>query len=137
MGSVLHVRLLTPDRLLLETEVAEVVAPGSLGELGILPNHMNLASSLRPGRLALRDASGGAKVVAVFGGYLEVAEDTVTILADGAEMAERIDAPRAEQDLKAAEGELTQLEPGSSSYNKASARAARARARLAAASAGR
>ena len=82
-------------RLLRQEEVDEVVAPGALGELGILPHHAPLITSLVPGELRVK-IGNEAEEYYVGGGFLEVHLDEVTVLADAAEHGSEIDAERAE-----------------------------------------
>jgi F-type H+-transporting ATPase subunit epsilon len=99
-----RLRIVTPERLLLDEEVEEVVAPGVSGEFGILPDHITFLTTLAPGRLNYR--SGGRRhVIAIFGGYAEVVDNVMTVLADGAEPAQQIDleaAKRAHQEAEVA-----------------------------------
>jgi F-type H+-transporting ATPase subunit epsilon len=76
--------LLTPQQLLLDTDVEEVYAPGVAGEFGVLPLHVNFLTSLGTGQLRYRE-NGRDHYVAVSGGIAEVLNDTVTVLADSAE----------------------------------------------------
>lgn len=89
-------RLVTPQRLVLETPIVALQAPGSEGYLGVLAHHAPLITTLRPGRLEIRDAEGKTSLFAVSGGFLEVSGNRATVLADTAELAEEIDAPRAQ-----------------------------------------
>lgn len=89
-------RLVTPQRLVLEAPVVSLQAPGSEGYLGVLAHHAALITTLRPGRLEVRDAAGKTSMYAVSGGFLEVSGNRATVLADTAELAEEIDAPRAQ-----------------------------------------
>ncbi|MEW6269059.1 MAG: F0F1 ATP synthase subunit epsilon [Thermodesulfobacteriota bacterium] len=93
--------LVTTERLLLDTEVEEVYAPGVLGEFGVLPQHVNFLTALGTGELRFRK-NGVDRYVALSGGILEVLDDVVTVLADTAEFADEIDVARA----KAAEERL-------------------------------
>ena len=99
-------RLVTPQRLLLESPVVSLQAPGSEGYLGVLAHHAPLITPLRAGRLDVRDASGQASSYAVSGGFLEVSANRATVLADTAERADEIDRARAEASLKRAEERL-------------------------------
>jgi F-type H+-transporting ATPase subunit epsilon len=101
-----HFRLVTPQRLVREAPVVSVQAPGSEGYLGILAHHAALITSLRPGRLEVRDGEGRRALYAVGGGFLEVSENRATVLADSAEPAGEIDVPRAKSALQRAEGRL-------------------------------
>jgi F-type H+-transporting ATPase subunit epsilon len=90
----MHLRLVTPERLLIDTDVEEVYAPGILGEFGVLPLHITFLTALTVGAVRYR-ASGREHHVAISGGFAEVVDDTVTILADTAELADEIDVERA------------------------------------------
>ncbi len=102
----LNLILVTHAEKLLEIECSDVGLPGRKGDMGILPGHAALISTLRPGELSYQPAEGGARrLVAVAPGFCEVADDTVTVLAETAEPAEDIDAAAAttERDELAAE----------------------------------
>jgi len=88
--------IVTQDRLLYEGEVDIVVAPGTEGELGILPNHAPLLTTLGYGVLRIRRGES-EQVFTIAGGFMEVRPDSVTILADVGERIEEIDEARAEQ----------------------------------------
>ncbi len=105
MGGLLKVKIVTPYRALAEVEADEVVIPGEAGEMGILPGHAALVSTLGMGEL--RCVSGGeVKRLAVFGGFVEVDRDVVTVMAETGELAEEIDRSRAEAARDRAEREL-------------------------------
>jgi F-type H+-transporting ATPase subunit epsilon len=91
----LSVHVVTAEReVFAEEGVEEVIAPGSEGELTVLPQHAPLLTMIKPG--ILRIVKGGQEVdMAITGGFLEVRDDRVTILADAAERAEEIDEARA------------------------------------------
>jgi F-type H+-transporting ATPase subunit epsilon len=84
------------ERLVYEDDVDMVVAPGTEGELGILPHHTSLMTALVPGEIVIHKAGQEDVLLAVGGGFMEVRPDRVTILADSAEKAEEIDIARAE-----------------------------------------
>lgn len=110
MASSFRLRIVTPERLLIDEDVEEVTAPGAAGEFGVLPDHITFLTVLAPGRLVYK--SGGRRhVLAIFGGYAEVADNVMTVLADGAELIAEIDASRAEQALRDAEAKLAGLDP--------------------------
>ena len=91
----LSVEIVTGERVVYERDnVSMVVAPGAEGSLGILPSHAPLVSLLKEGEL--RVTSGGdEESIAVHGGFLEVVNNKVVILADTAERASEIDVERA------------------------------------------
>ena len=99
----LTLEIITGERRLLRQEdVAEVVAPGALGELGILPNHASLITSLSPGELRVK-SDGGEEEYFVAGGFMEVHDNEVIVLADAAERGSDIDQERAEEARRRAE----------------------------------
>ncbi|HEU4726107.1 MAG TPA: ATP synthase F1 subunit epsilon [Candidatus Eisenbacteria bacterium] len=99
-------RLVTPQRLVLETPIVALQAPGSEGYLGVLAHHAPLITTLRPGRLEVRDEAGKRSIYVVGGGFLEVSGNRATVLADSAELASEIDAARAKASLSRAESRL-------------------------------
>lgn len=104
----LTLEIITGERLLMRREdVDEVIAPGSLGELGILPHHAPLITALQPGELRVK-ADGGEDDFFVSGGFLEVHSDQVTVLADTAERDSEIDLERAEAARQRARERLDQ-----------------------------
>jgi F-type H+-transporting ATPase subunit epsilon len=104
----LHVEVVTAERLVYSQEgVDEVVAPGSAGEFAILPQHAAFISTLVPGELRIIK-SGDEEVMAITGGFCEVRNDRVVILADAAERVEEIDIERAEAARRRAEEALLQ-----------------------------
>lgn len=90
----LHLDIVTAERMVYSDDVDMVTAPGSLGELGILPHHAALVTTLQPGVLRARKDSEEADL-AISGGFLEVRDNRVLVLADTAERAEEIDVERA------------------------------------------
>ena len=98
--------ILTGERLLFrQEEVDEVVAPGSVGELGVLPNHAAMVTTLQAGELRVM-SDGGEEPFFLSGGFLEVKDNLVTILADTAERGDEIDLERAEEARRRAEERL-------------------------------
>lgn len=105
-----------------------MIAPGISGQLAILPHHAPLMTMLEPGELCLR-RGGEETFVAISGGFLEVLQDRVVILADTAERAEEIDATRAEAAKQRAQEQL-QLHPAGVDLVAAEAALRRSLARL-------
>ena len=92
----LHVEVVTGERVVFQMdEVDMAVVPGVDGMLGILPGHAQLISLLTNGELRVKKG-GAEESIVVFGGFVEVSHDRVTILADTAERASEIDVERAE-----------------------------------------
>ncbi len=92
----IHLEIVTPERKVYEDDVDMVIAPGSEGYLGILPNHVPLLTALGPGEFRVKKG-GVEEVLAVFGGFMDVRADRVVVLTDAAEPAEEIDAQRAQE----------------------------------------
>src|SRR4051812_18470960 len=103
----LTLEIVTPDRSLLQEDVDEVVIPGSEGELGVLPGHTPLLTTLKIGELWYRKGSERHHLAIAFG-FAEVLPDRVTVLADVGERAQEIDVQRAEQAKQRAEALLAQ-----------------------------
>lgn len=105
--NLLKLSVITPEGSVLEEDVELVAAPGTVGEFGVLYNHLPFLTSLVPGELRYR-SGGTVNYLAVFGGYAEVLPDRVTILADGAEKPEEIDIEKAMEARKRAEQRLAE-----------------------------
>lgn len=102
----LSVDVITAERVVYsDSDIDVVVAPGTAGELGILPSHAPFITSLAPGELRLRKGNEETSMV-ITGGFLEVRDDKVVILAEAAERAEEIDLARAEEARRRAEQRL-------------------------------
>lgn len=95
--------IVTAERQVFSEEVDALVAPGIDGQLGILPNHAPLMTQLQPGEMTVRSGNDET-VLVVTGGFMEVLNNRVTILADTAEMDVEIDLERAEAALERAGG---------------------------------
>ncbi|MGB3329677.1 MAG: F0F1 ATP synthase subunit epsilon [Thermomicrobiales bacterium] len=92
----LHVEVVTGERIVFQMDDVDMaVVPGVDGMLGILPGHAQLISLLQNGELRVKKG-GAEESIVVFGGFVEVSHDRVTILADTAERASEIDLERAE-----------------------------------------
>lgn len=103
----LHLEVITPERRVYEDDVDMVIAPGSEGYLGILPHHAPILTALGPGEFRVKKG-GVEEVLAVFGGFMDVRGDRVTVLTDAAEPAEEIDAERARAARERAQETLAQ-----------------------------
>lgn len=109
----LQLQIVTAERAVLDEEADMVIAPGGAGELGILPRHIPLITTLKPGELRVR-RNNEEEVYAVAGGFMEVRNSEVAggpgsqviVLADAAERAEEIDIQRAEEARQRAEETL-------------------------------
>ena len=103
----LQLEVVTAERVVYSDEVEMVVAPGLEGALGILPRHAPLMSVLGVGELRVQKGGRDEDVLAIGGGFMEVFDDRVTVLADTAERAEEIDEARAEEAHQRAQRLLT------------------------------
>jgi len=97
--------VVTPDKQVVSQAVDYVSAPGVEGEFGVLPNHVSLLSALAIGTLRF-NAGGKSHYVFISGGFAEVSNNTVTVLAEAAELAEDIDQTRAQSARERAEKRL-------------------------------
>jgi F-type H+-transporting ATPase subunit epsilon len=101
----LLLEIVTPERLAYQDEVDSVVLPGSEGELGVLPHHAPLVSTLGAGELRLRKG-GEEESFAIMGGFLQVLPDKVVVMAEMADMASEIDLEKAQEARRKAEQAL-------------------------------
>lgn len=100
----LHVEIVTAERVVYSEEgVDEVVAPGAEGEFAVLPQHAAFITTLAPGEMRIIRSGGNEEIMAITGGFFEVRNDRVVVLADAAERAEEIDIARAEAARRRAE----------------------------------
>jgi F-type H+-transporting ATPase subunit epsilon len=101
----LRLEIVTPERLAYDDDVDAVILPGSEGELGVLPHHAPLLTTLGAGELRIRKG-GQEESFAVFGGFLQVRPDKVVVMAETADMAAEIDLETAREARAAAERAL-------------------------------
>ena len=101
MTRTLLCELVTPERIVYSNEVLMVVAMTTTGEIGILPLHAPLVSTLATGEIRMKtgDQPSDWETFAVAGGYIQVHEDKVLVLADAAVPASQIDKARAQESL--------------------------------------
>lgn len=105
--NTLHVEVVTAEREIYSGEADMVVAKGTEGVLGILPRHAALLTTLAIGEMRIK-LGGAEEPLFVAGGFLEVRDNVVTVLADTAEHAEEIDEARAEEARRRAQERLEQ-----------------------------
>lgn len=101
----LQLEIVTPEKLAFSDQVDSVVLPGSQGELGVLPHHAPLVSTLGAGELRLRKG-GTEESFAIVGGFLQVLPDKVVVMAETADMAAEIDLEKAQEARRQAEQAL-------------------------------
>ena len=95
----LNVRVITPDKVVWDADTEELILPSSTGQLGILTGHAPLLTALDIGVMRLKTGSKWTSIV-LMEGFAEVEKDTVTVLCNGAEEADSIDATTAQADLE-------------------------------------
>ncbi|MCL1986308.1 MAG: F0F1 ATP synthase subunit epsilon [Betaproteobacteria bacterium] len=105
MENALQLEVVTPDKQVASRMVEYVSAPGVEGEFGVLPNHVNLLSALAIGTLRFNEG-GKSQNVFISGGFADVSDNKVTVLAESAELAEDIDQARAQAAKERAEKRL-------------------------------
>lgn len=131
MAQALQLTVVSPERALVDVGAQEVVVPGLGGYLGILPGHAPLFSELSIGLLSYR-ADGGGGTLAIAGGFVEVLDDQVRVLATVAESGTDIDAVRATDAYRRAQARLKGGSAGEDrvDYDRALRAAHRAATRL-------
>ena len=123
----MRLEVVTAEREVYSDDVESVNAPGVEGELGILPHHAPLMTSLQPGELMIRK-NGRDEFLMVSGGFLEVMGNMVTILADACERSDEIDEQRAAEAMKRAQEQVASrsadldLEQATAAFRRAETR---------------
>jgi len=115
MAETFLLEIVTPSRKLLSKEVTELIAPGYLGEFGVLPGHTEFLTVLKPGEMTYKMGSE-TESYAVGRGYAEVLPDKTTVLVDTAESRAEIDLNAAKKTLAEAEEALKTLAPEDAEY---------------------
>jgi F-type H+-transporting ATPase subunit epsilon len=108
MADKIRLKVVTPGRLVLDEEVDEVTAPGVKGEFGVLPNHISFLTLLEPGEMSYKQGTT-RRFLAVSGGYAEVLDNVMTVLAPAAEFGVEIDVNRARAARDKAERRLSEI----------------------------
>src|SRR6266576_7274035 len=129
MADKIRLRVVTPSRLMLDDVVDEITAPGALGEFGVLPNHIAFLTLLVPGEMSYKEGTT-RHYLAVSGGYAEVLDNVMTVLAPAAEFASEIDTGRARQAKDDAEKRIGELNYEDKDFNSTEAALRWANARL-------
>jgi F-type H+-transporting ATPase subunit epsilon len=99
---MIKLEIVTPEKKVFDETVDSVTVPTATGEVGILPNHSPLISSLKPGILSFAGKGASEKMV-VAGGFVEVSTNKVSVLTDIAEKADEIDVEAAKAEREAAQ----------------------------------
>lgn len=106
MADTIRFELVSPERLLMSEDVAQVDVPGAEGDFGVLPQHAPAISTLRAGILMVRGADGSRREVFVRGGFAEVRPDILTVLAEQAIPVEEISEAVLAQEIRNAEEDV-------------------------------
>ncbi len=106
MAENIKLEIVTPQRSVVNEDVQIVMAPGTLGEFGVLRGHTPFLTTLRVGAIRYKEAGGTERCIFVSGGFAEALPDKVTILAESAERRCDIDLERAKSALSRAEKRL-------------------------------
>jgi F-type H+-transporting ATPase subunit epsilon len=106
----MHLVVVTPRGSKVDTDVAMVTVPGEIGELGILPGHRPLITSLAIGMLSYAEG-GKTHHLATNEGFMEVHDDEVVVVTESAEEPDEIDAERARRSLDEADTALRDIDP--------------------------
>ena len=101
----LHLEVVTPEKVMVSQEVDVVVAPGTMGEFGVLAGHVPFLSGIEPGELRFSNGNQTERFF-VTTGFSEVSDDKVSVLVDAAEKATEIDLERARKALERAKARL-------------------------------
>ncbi|AEG61887.1 F0F1 ATP synthase subunit epsilon [Desulforamulus ruminis] len=105
MAKTQRLDIVTPEKVVFSEEIEFIVAPGAAGELGVLPEHAPLVTALKVGVMRVQQGGKFFKV-AVSGGFMEVKNSRVVVLADTAERADQINVERAKEAKQRAEQRL-------------------------------
>ena len=129
MSQKLTLSVVTPEKQLVSEEVDQVNAPGSEGDFGVLYDHAPILTNLRSGQLSYEN-DGESTALVISGGYLEVTDNRVTILAESGEFLHEIDRERAERARSQAEEKLSNPDLSEEEFSETQKKLFRAIARL-------
>ena len=129
MSQKLTLNVVTPEKQLVSEEVDQVNAPGSEGDFGVLYDHAPILTNLRSGQLSYEN-DGESTALVISGGYLEVTDNRVTILAESGEFLHEIDRERAERARSQAEEKLSNPDLSEEEFSETQKKLFRAIARL-------
>lgn len=106
MAETFKFDLVSPEKILVSSDVAEVIVPGSEGDFTVLPRHAPVIAMLRPGILRIPGMDGKMNEIYVRGGLADVGPDRLTVLAEQALPVSEVDRAMIEQEIKDAEEDL-------------------------------
>lgn len=126
---MIKLEIVTPEKRVFDETVDAVTVPTAKGEIGILPNHAPLISSLKSGILTYTNKGASEKMV-VSGGFVEVSPNKVSVLADVAEKADEVDIESAKSEREQAEKVLSAWSGSEEEFEVEKERLEKAQARL-------
>ena len=126
---MLNLEIVTPEKKVFDDAVDAVTIPTAKGEIGVLPNHAPLISTLKPGILTYSNRGATEKMV-VSGGFVEVSTNKVSILADVAEKADEVNVESARAERESSEKILSSWSGGEDEFEIEKERLEKAQARL-------
>jgi len=129
MSKQIELKIVTPEKVLLQEEVSGVTFKTIDGEVTILPDHLPIIAAVKPGELTIR-AGGKERYYSITRGVAEVDGKTITILTDAAESADQIDEKRAEEARKKAKELMSQERKDEEGYAEAVAQLERSMSRI-------
>lgn len=129
MATIMHLDVVSAEESIYSGTVQEVIAPGSMGDLGIMPSHSQLITTLKAGELRYTTDEGVSSLF-VAGGIMEVQPSMVTVLTDTAVRAEDLDEKAAEEAKQRAENALQGKDPEDMDYEAVKAELDAAKAQM-------
>ena len=130
MATTMQLEVVSAERKLFSGTVQEVIAPGVLGDMGILPRHAQLLSRLRAGELRYKTEEGNFASLFVAGGFVEIQPHVVTVLADTGMRAEDLDETAAREAMQRAKDALEGKDPEDLDYESIQAELEAAKAQI-------
>ena len=125
----LKVEIVTPEKRVLSVQADEAIVPGARGLFGVRPGHTPFLSLMEPGWMTLKDGATSQRFY-LAGGFVEVANDNVRILADQAETEAEVDLEAARKRLEAAQATLKGMSPDDTRFQVEAATVRRETARI-------
>jgi len=125
----LKVEIVTPEKRVLSVQADEAIVPGARGLFGVRPGHTPFLSLMEPGWMTLKDGATSQRFY-LAGGFVEVANDNVRILADQAETEAEVDLEAARKRLEAAQANLKGMSPDDTRFQVEAATVRRETARI-------
>jgi len=125
----MHLKFVTPEKVVFEDDVTQVIAPTAAGQITILPNHAALVANLEPGELIINH-NGDRQPMVVSGGLIEIGQNQVIVMADTAEQIHEVDLDRAQKAAELAEKLLEEKKFDIKEYDSLQMNLAKNRARV-------